>query len=156
MKNNVRDSSGVISPPPLIYLVPLLIGLLLHWVAPVRFFPSTFQLIVGLPLIGIGIFLILWAVRVFKHTGTDISVSKPTTTIVAEGPYRFTRNPMYLSMTLTYLGIAISFNALWPLLLLPGVLLIMQFGVISREERYLEKKFGKEYLQYKGRVRPWI
>lgn len=156
MENNVRDSSGVIAPPPLIYLVPLVIGLFLHWVTPIRFFPSTFQSIVGLPLIGIGIFLIIWAVRVFKHTGTDISVSKPTIAIVAEGPYRFTRNPMYLSMTLAYLGVVISLNALWPLLLLPGVLLVMQLGVISREERYLEKKFGQQYLHYKGRVRRWI
>jgi protein-S-isoprenylcysteine O-methyltransferase Ste14 len=76
--------------------------------------------------------------------------------LVVDGPFRFTRNPLYLSLTLLYSGTALLLNLLWVVLLLPIALVIMQFGVISREERYLEKKFGQEYLRYKTRVRRWI
>ena len=72
------------------------------------------------------------------------------------GPFRFSRNPQYVSVNIIYVGIAISFNALWPIAFLPVVLLIMTEGVIKREERYLERKFGAEYLSYKARVRRWI
>jgi protein-S-isoprenylcysteine O-methyltransferase Ste14 len=72
------------------------------------------------------------------------------------GPFRFSRNPQYLSVNIIYTGIAISFNALWPIVFLPVVLVIMREGVIKREERYLERKFGEEYLSYKARVRRWI
>jgi len=155
-KDNKKDTPGVIAPPPLIYFVPLIAGLLLHWMIPATFLPGMLHLAIGLPLTGVGIFLMVWAVQTFRHAGTDKSVYKPTIAIVAEGPYRFTRNPMYLSITLVYTGISISFNALWPILLLPIVLLITQFGVINREERYLEQKFGKKYLRYKNKIRRWI
>jgi protein-S-isoprenylcysteine O-methyltransferase Ste14 len=81
---------------------------------------------------------------------------EPTTAIVTGGPYRFTRNPLYLSMTLVYAGITALANALPAALLLPAVLAFMRRGVIEREERYLERKFGDEYMDYKARVRRWI
>jgi protein-S-isoprenylcysteine O-methyltransferase Ste14 len=93
---------------------------------------------------------------VMKHAGTHIDPYKPTMALVVDGPFRFTRNPLYLSLTLLYSGTAFLLNLLWAILLLPIALVIMQFGVICREERYLEKKFGQEYLRYKARVRRWI
>lgn len=85
-----------------------------------------------------------------NRAGTKVDPREPTTAIVTGGPYRFTRNPLYLSMTLIYSGITALFDAL------PGVLRIMRRGVIEREERYLEGKFGDEYLNYKAQVRRWI
>jgi len=76
--------------------------------------------------------------------------------MVTEGPFHYSRNPAYLSMTMIYTGIASLANALWALLLLPVALLVMQRGVIEREERYLERKFGEEYLRYKAQVRRWV
>ena len=75
---------------------------------------------------------------------------------MVDGPYWFTRNPLYLAATLIYAGIAVRFNALWAALLLPLVLGVVQRGVIEREERYLERKFGEEYIRYKAQVRRWI
>ena len=81
---------------------------------------------------------------------------KPVSHIATEGPFRYTRNPAYLSMTMMYTGIAALANALWAIIVLPVALLVIQRGVIEREERYLERKFGGEYLSYKARVRRWI
>ena len=85
-----------------------------------------------------------------------MSPYEPTTALVTEGPYCFTRNPLYLGLTLTYGGISALANALWATLLLPFVLVVMRRGVIDREERYLERAFGEEYIRYKARVRRWI
>lgn len=91
-----------------------------------------------------------------RRAHTNIDPRQPTTTIVVEGPYRFTRNPIYLSLTLLYSGLTVLFNALSGLLLLPIALIILRRGVIEREERYLERKFGEQYLSYKQRVRRWL
>ncbi len=90
------------------------------------------------------------------RAGTNVNPYKPTSGLVVNGPFRFTRNPIYLAFTLLYGGIAALVNALWAILLLPILLVIMRCGVIEREERYLEQKFGQEYLRYKERVRRWI
>jgi protein-S-isoprenylcysteine O-methyltransferase Ste14 len=87
---------------------------------------------------------------------TAVDPSKPTTAIVSDGVFRFSRNPLYLSMTLLYISISLLFNALWALLLLLPLLVIVQIGVIQREEVYLERKFGDEYLRYKSQVRRWM
>jgi len=90
------------------------------------------------------------------RAGTPPNPGEPTTAIVAVGPYRFTPNPIYLSFTLLYAGVTVVANALWAVVLLPGVLIVMRRGVIDREERYLERRFGEEYRRYKARVRRWI
>jgi protein-S-isoprenylcysteine O-methyltransferase Ste14 len=91
----------------------------------------------------------------FQWKGTAVEPWKPTTAIVTTGPYRITRNPAYVGMALAYAGIAVMSDALWVLAPLPLVLLVIDRGVIAREERYLERKFGQEYLDYKDRVRRW-
>jgi protein-S-isoprenylcysteine O-methyltransferase Ste14 len=89
-------------------------------------------------------------------TGEPFVSDKPTTTLVTDGPFRYTRNPGYLGAAMVYAGIASLANALWVILLLPVTLLVMQYTAIEREERYLEGRFSEEYLSYKARVRPWI
>ena len=91
-----------------------------------------------------------------RRAGTNVNPRDPTTAIVVEGPFRFSRNPLYLSLILAYLGITLLVNALWPLLLLPPLLVVLHWGVIAREERYLEAKFGESYRVYKARVRRWL
>jgi protein-S-isoprenylcysteine O-methyltransferase Ste14 len=90
------------------------------------------------------------------RVGSDPNPYKPATALAVHGPYRYTRNPMYLAMTIFYLGLTLLVNTLWPLVLLPAVLLVVQRGVINREERYLERTFGDAYRAYKARVRRWL
>ena len=92
----------------------------------------------------------------FARKGTAVEPWKPTTAIVTTGPYRLTRNPAYVGMALVYAGVALMSDALWVLAPLPIVIAIVDRGVIAREERYLERKFGPEYVDYKTRVRRWV
>ena len=103
-----------------------------------------------------GLILCLAAMIQIGRAHTALVPYRPTTTIVETWPYSFTRNPIYLSLALIYVGISIFLNTLWPLLLLPLVLIVVQRGVIEREERYLAGKFGSDYVDYKTRVRRWI
>jgi len=98
----------------------------------------------------------LAAAGLFRRLGTNVRPSQPTTLIATKGPYRWTRNPMYLGMALIYAGLAIGFDAPIALALLPLVLIAIQTQVIAREERYLEAKFGDDYRRYKAEVRRWL
>ena len=100
--------------------------------------------------------LLVWFERAMRRADTPTNPYKPVEHIATGGPFRYTRNPGYLSMAMIYAGIATIANALWALLLLPVALLAIRRGVIEREEDYLERKFGEEYLRYKARVRRWI
>jgi protein-S-isoprenylcysteine O-methyltransferase Ste14 len=111
---------------------------------------------IGAVLLVLALVLSLSAFAQFWRKHTSVMPQKPTTAIIQSGPFRITRNPLYLSMILLYVGIALVMNTVWPLLLLPLVLLIMHRGVILREERYLEQKFGDEYISYRSRVRRWL
>ena len=150
------DNPGVIAPPPLIYAAALAAGLLANRRYRIPFLPRPLARALGWPLIIGGITVGVLGSREMRRAETNLDPYKPTTAIVSEGPFRFTRNPLYLSMVLVYGGIAALANALPPILLLPIVQHLMRRGVIEREERYLERKFGDEYLQYKARVRRWI
>lgn len=159
MKNEAQDNPGVIAPPPLIYLVGLLAGVTLHKALLARLLPSLPRLprlAVGSALLGLAGTIVNFAFRLMIQKKTNVDPRLPATTLVKEGPFRFTRNPLYLSMTLFFIGLSILFDALGSLLVLPFVLSVMRRGVIDREERYLERKFGKQYLQYKSRVRRWL
>lgn len=152
----VQDRPGVITFPPLIYASALLVGLAMQIVLPMGLAASLWLKILGGALLGIALSLITWAERTMTQAGTNVNPMKPALALVTAGPFRFTRNPMYLSLTLLYVGMALLLNALWPMLLLPAVLIIMQYGVILREESYLERKFGNAYTQYKSQVRRWL
>jgi protein-S-isoprenylcysteine O-methyltransferase Ste14 len=156
MTDEDTDTAGVIAPPPLIYAVPLVVGLVLNAVRPVAVAPRALARVGGLALIGAAVAVGVAAFAALRTAGTPPDPRKPTTTIVVAGPYRVSRNPIYLAFTLLYAGVAVFANALWAAVLLPGVLLVMQRGVIEREERYLERRFGDEYRRYKARVRRWV
>ncbi len=100
--------------------------------------------------------LATWFVRTMRAAGTTLDVDKPVSRLVQDGPFRYSRNPGYLSLAMLYAGIAILRNALWAILFLPLLLLVTRRELIEREERYLERTFGEEYLAYKRRVRRWV
>jgi protein-S-isoprenylcysteine O-methyltransferase Ste14 len=156
MSSDDQDKAGIVAPPPLIYLGALVFGLLLNRRFPATFLPSRITRTLGWPLLSGGVLLLGWFEWALRHAGTPASPYKPVSHVVTDGPFQYTRNPGYLSMTVIYTGIASLANALWAILLLPVALLIIQRGVIEREERYLERKFGEEYLRYKAQVRRWI
>ena len=150
------DNPGVIAPPPLIYAGALLAGLLANRRFHVPFLPRRLGRMLGWPLVLSGLAVGLLGVREMRRAETNVSPYMPVTAIATEGPYRITRNPMYVGFTLMYVGISALANALPPVLLLPLVLRLMRRGVIEREENYLERKFGDVYLEYKVRAPRWI
>ena len=150
------DNPGVLAPPPFIYAGALAAGLLANRRFRLHLLPRRLSRTLGPPLFVSGFLVGLSGFREVRRAGSNVNPFKPVTAIVTGGPYRFTRNPMYLGFTLMYVGISALANALLPILLLPIVQQLMRRGVIEREERYLERKFGDEYLRYKGRVRRWI
>ena len=150
------DNPGVIAPPPLIYACALVAGLLVDRRYHIPFLPRTVARKLGWPLLACGLGVGFLGDREMRRAETNTNPYKPATSVVTGGPFRFTRNPLYLSMTLIYGGISALANALPAALLLPVILRLMQRGVIEREERYLESKFGDEYIEYKGKVPRWI
>jgi len=125
-----------------------------HWY-PRTFLPSQAATPLGIALAVLGLVGIA-GVAAFQRAGTSPNPWQPTSRLVSSGIYRLSRNPMYIGFTLWYLGSTCWLNSLWPLLLLPVVLLFVHYGVVLREERYLERKFGEEYREYEGRVRRWL
>ena len=97
-----------------------------------------------------------WFLRTIRKTDVPIRTAKPVPRLTTEGPFRYSRNPSYLALAMIYAGIAFLLNSLWAILFLPLVVVVMQREVIGREERYLERTFGEEYLTYKGKVRRWV
>jgi protein-S-isoprenylcysteine O-methyltransferase Ste14 len=100
--------------------------------------------------------LVAWAISTMTRAGSNVPTNLPTTTIVEAGPYRLTRNPIYLGMVLGLIGLAIAFNSLWLLMTLALFALVIRYGVITREEAYLERKFGDVYRRYCAQVRRWL
>ncbi len=150
------DSPGVIVFPPALVGGTLLIGLVLHWLWPMSLLPPMIARVLGVLLLLASATIARSAERVMHRAGTNIQPSKPTLAIVTDGPFRFTRNPLYVALIGLYLGITLLVNAVWPLLLLVPMWIVLDWGVVRREEQYLEAKFGEPYLAYQARVRRWI
>jgi protein-S-isoprenylcysteine O-methyltransferase Ste14 len=150
------DTAGVIAPPPLVYLAGLAAGLVLEVLLPSASLPGPLRWPIGAVLVVGGLLLARSFIVAFARAHTAVEPWKPTTAIVTDGPYRFTRNPAYLGMALAYAGIAVLLSALWPLATLVPTLIVIDRAVIAREERYLEGKFGADYTGYKRRVRRWL
>lgn len=156
MSSQSTDRAGVVAPPPLIYATGLLLGLWVHSRIPLPLLPAKLRKPVGFSLLGLGILGIASARQLMQKAGTNINPTRPTTVIIREGPYKLSRNPIYLSMTLIYTGLTVLLNTFWGLVFLPAVLFLMNRGVIEREERYLEHKFGDCYTTYKESVPRWL
>jgi len=151
-----KDNPGVIALPPFIFIAFLGVGVILHNLFPMHFIHGPLRNIVGVIFLAYSVLVAGLAILQMRKAGTNIDVRKPATTIVSDGIYRFTRNPMYLSMALLMIAISILISNIWILILTPVFIIVIQKGVIEREEHYLEGKFGVEYTTYKQRTRRWI
>ncbi|MDX2111431.1 MAG: isoprenylcysteine carboxylmethyltransferase family protein [Verrucomicrobiota bacterium] len=151
-----KDNPGVLVFPPLLFLVCCAASGLLHliWTIPLMNRQASWWLGGVLALLAGS--LASWASRTMKRAGTNIRPNQPSLTVVTSGPFRLTRNPMYLSLCILQSSIAILINGWLPLLVVVPLALILHFGVVLREERYLERKFGDKYLAFKQSTRRWI
>jgi protein-S-isoprenylcysteine O-methyltransferase Ste14 len=155
--NGTHDSSNAIVRPPLALALAILGGLIAERLIPLPFLPETVpRSWAGISVIALGLALGAWAIATLRQAGTRVETTKPTTTIVTRGPYRLTRNPIYLGMLAILIGLAIALNTAWLLVASVPFYLVIRFGVITREEAYLERKFGNTYRSYKSRVRRWV
>lgn len=150
------DLPGVLAPPPMIFFGLEAGAFAVNWLAPAPLLPGGPIWWAGLPLLGLGISLGASAIAAMRRSGTPVDPYEPSAAVVTGGPYRYTRNPIYLGLVLIYLGVAALLNSIWPLVMLPVVLVLIDRFVIAREERYLERKFGGDYLHYKSSVRRWL
>jgi protein-S-isoprenylcysteine O-methyltransferase Ste14 len=151
-----EDRPGIVIPPPLLFMVPLGAAFLADTFAPTGFVHGPGRWIVGSLFVLAGLALNIVGFLTQRCAGTDPIPFHPTTAIVSHGVYRFSRNPMYVGFGLWTLGIAFLVNSVWMLLAVPIGLVLTDRFVIAREEKYLDRKFGEEYLSYKRRVRRWI
>jgi protein-S-isoprenylcysteine O-methyltransferase Ste14 len=150
------DNPGVVARPPLLYGAALIVALVLHWLWPMPILGQAVALWPGLALAVLGVVIGIWGRRTMDAAGTNINPALPTTAIVTAGPFRFSRNPLYLALTLFYLGLTLAFNTWWGLVVVVPLLIIMHRGVVLLEERYLERKFGEVYRQYRAKVRRYL
>jgi protein-S-isoprenylcysteine O-methyltransferase Ste14 len=154
---DTTDTANVIFRPPIAWAVAVLAGLALNWFMPLPFVPAAVPAgWLGAMAFALALALFAWAIATITQAGSNVPTNLPSTTIVDTGPYRFTRNPIYLGMVLGLIGLAIGLNSLWPLLTLVPFAVVIRYGVIAREEAYLERKFGDVYRRYRARVRRWL
>jgi len=151
-----QDTPGVIAPPPLIVVGHLLVGFGLDALWPEPFLGAQAQWLLGCVLIAPPVVLALWCVWLFRRANTAVEPWHPSTALVTSGPYRFSRNPIYLAMVVAFAGLACAIDSLWLLALLPLLVLALDRGVIAREEPYLARRFGEVYAAYRRKVRRWI
>jgi len=149
------DVAGVLAPPPVIYGAALILGVLAHLIWPLRF-GAGWAPAAGLSLIAVALLVATTALRAMMRAGTRANPHKPTTMLLTTGIYAASRNPMYLALNILYLGIALTAGSLWVLMLIAPALATLRYGVISREERYLQRRFGEDYLAYRKRTRRWL
>ena len=154
-----KDHPGVIAPPPLIALATLLVGLVLSWLMPLYVLATLLsfweRVVLGAVLVIAGCVLPIAARRRFLDLGTNVEPWKPTLHLATTGVYRYVRNPMYVGLMLLVGGFGIGFASDWTLVLLVAMAFVLRHGVVLREERYLEAKFGDDYRRYKARVPRW-
>jgi protein-S-isoprenylcysteine O-methyltransferase Ste14 len=161
-----HDHSGADAPqevanlgivrPPLVYGAAIVAGLLLEFGWPLPFLPRLLAALLGSFLVLVAVVVFAYAIRTFQTAGTPVPGNQPTTVMVRTGPYRFSRNPIYLAFSIFQLGIASWVNSVWLIATLLAAVALMAFVVISREERYLERRFGADYMDYKRSVRRWL
>jgi protein-S-isoprenylcysteine O-methyltransferase Ste14 len=155
MPDNEKDAPGVIVFPPLIPLTVLVVGAILDWFFPLAIIsavPLVPRAVIGVMLFALGIASAIMGERAFKRIGTNVNPLRPALSLAGQGIFAHLRNPMYVGMALVVLGVVIGFGLEWTFLLLIVGALVMHYGVVLREERYLERKFGDDYRAYKRSV----
>ncbi len=150
------DHADVAFHPPILLAASLGVGFLLRWIVPLSPVPKSTSAAVGPAAVVLSLGIFVWTVYTMLRNDASIPTHKPTEAIVVRGPFRFSRNPIYLAMVFLQLGVGVWANSLWFLILAAISVALLTWGVISREEEYLERKFGGEYVSYKSRVRRWI
>jgi protein-S-isoprenylcysteine O-methyltransferase Ste14 len=150
------DNPGVVVLPPLLFGSALVAVLALHWLWPMPIFGHAVVRWSGLVLIMFAVAMAVWGARTMHSAGTNMSPLQPTTSIVTTGPFRYSRNPLYVSLTLLYFGLTFAFNTWWGIVVLVPLFIIMHYGVVLREEHYLEQKFGESYREYRSNVRRYF
>ena len=150
------ETAGIRVPPPLFYLAGLAVGIGLELAFPIDGPPTAVRIAVVVVGLAASAWLDFGAMARFARARTAVIPFTPTSALVTNGPYRFTRNPMYVGMACLYVAIAVGFSLIWALVLLPVVLVVVDRLVIAKEEPYMERLFGEPYLDYKRRVRRWL
>lgn len=150
------DNPGVAVLPPFLFGGTFLAVLLLQFLWPLRLLPYATAFWIGLALVVISLAIGSWGRQTMHAAQTPISPLKPSIHLVESGPFRYSRNPVYLAITLLYIGATFLLNSWWGVILLLPMLIVLHFGVVRREERYLESKFGEAYLVYRSRVRRYF
>jgi protein-S-isoprenylcysteine O-methyltransferase Ste14 len=155
--DDTANTAQVVVRPPLAWGLAVIAGLALDWLVPLPFPPADLPAgWLGAMVFVLALALFAWAIVTITRAGSNVPTYLPTTAIVESGPYRFTRNPIYLGMFLGLIGLAIAFDNLWLLMTLVPFALVIRYGVVAREETYLERKFGDVYRGYRARVRRWL
>lgn len=158
-RGDTRDAPDLIVLPPLIPLAGLALAALLEWLAPLGFLPRPLAVapsITGLTVAAAGFAGMIVGAMTFRRAATNVDPRKPALRLVGTGPYRFTRNPMYVGFLLVFLGLGLIASLDWTLPLLPLVWLALHHGVVLREEAYLSRRFGAEYEAFRARTRRWF
>ncbi len=150
------DKPDILILPPVLVGGGLLLGVLLHWLWPITLLPVVPARVFGATIFVLAGILAHFAQNAMKRAGTNIWPTQPTLALVTGGPFRFTRNPLYLAAAGVYLGVTLWVDGLLPLLLLAPVLCLLHWGIVLPEERYLATKFGEPYSKYTSRVRRWL
>jgi len=150
------DHPDIIAFPPFIFLGCALISIVLRFLFPLRLMDYSISWPIGTALALLAVSMAIWAVQVMRAGGTNVRPDKPALAIVRQGPYRFTRNPMYLALCILHASLGFLLNSWMPIIFTPILASFLHFGVVLREEHYLESKFGENYLALKRSVRRWI
>lgn len=155
--DDTAATAQVIIRPPIAWGLAVVAGFALDWVEPLPFVPDDLPAgLIGALVFVLALALAVSAVTTMTGAGSNVPTNQPTTAIVESGPYRFTRNPIYMGMFGSLIGLAIAFDTLWLLATLVPFALVIRYGVVAREEVYLERKFGDVYRAYRQRVRRWL
>ncbi|HTZ77338.1 MAG TPA: isoprenylcysteine carboxylmethyltransferase family protein [Stellaceae bacterium] len=157
---DVEDVAGVVAPPPLIFLGFLVVGLAIGHFWPLAVvdgsLPVAVRIAVGTAVAVLSLAMGMAGLRQLRRAGTNVRPDRPTTALVRDGIYRYSRNPLYTALAFLYAGIAFAADSLWALMLLVPALLVIRYGVIAREEAYLERRFGDDYRNFTATVRRWL
>jgi protein-S-isoprenylcysteine O-methyltransferase Ste14 len=155
---NQNDSPGVYIPPPLIYVAIFLAALFVQKEVPIHdaLFHLQIARVVGVTLLVIALFFIATSMQKFVKSKNTLMLIRPASSLQTSGIYHVSRNPMYLGLAIVYLGLTCLLGNWWHIILFPILLMIIQGYIISREEKYLMRRFGQEYVNYRSKVRRWL